>query len=152
MPDSDKIAAATKAQQTAEAVAAALFARDAAAQGLGILLLEVRPGFARMAMTVRPNMLNAHDICHGGFTFALADTTFAYACNNRNHVTVAAGCDIIYPVAGRLGDVLTAVAEERHLRGRSGVYDITVTSQSGEVVALMRGQSRRIEGKNVPDL
>ncbi|MEI6559170.1 MAG: hydroxyphenylacetyl-CoA thioesterase PaaI [Rhodospirillaceae bacterium] len=142
----------SKAQRTAEAVAEALYVRDAAARGLGITLLEVRPGFARMTMTVRPEMLNAHDICHGGFTFALADTTFAYACNNRNHVTVAAGCDIVYPAAARLGDILTAVAEEKHLRGRSGIYDIAVTSQSGEVVALMRGQSRRIEGKVVPEL
>ena len=142
----------SKAQHLAEAVAAALYARDAAARGMGITLLEVRPGFARMTMTVRPDMLNAHDICHGGYTFALADTTFAYACNNRNQVTVAAGCDIVYPAAGRLGDVLTAVAEEKLLRGRSGIYDITVTNQNGEVVALMRGQSRRIEGKVVPEL
>ena len=139
------------AQRLAEAVAEALYQRDAAARGLGITVLEVRPGFARMGMTVRPDMLNAHGICHGGFTFALADTTFAYACNNRNHVTVAAGCDIVYPAAGRLGDNLTAVAEERLLRGRSGVYDITVTNQTGEVVALMRGQSRRLEGKVLAD-
>ena len=143
---------AGKAQHIAEAVAAALYARDAAARGLGIVLLEVRPGFARMTMTVRPDMLNAHDICHGGFTFALADTTFAYACNNRNQVTVAAGCDIVYPAAGRLGDVLTAVAEEKLLHGRSGIYDITVSNQNGVVVALMRGQSRRIEGKVVAEL
>ena len=143
---------ATKAQQIAEAVAAALYARDRAAQGMGITLLEVRPGFARMTMTVRPDMLNAHDICHGGYTFALADTTFAYACNNRNHVTVAAGCNIVYPAAGRLGDILIAVAEEKLLRGRSGIYDITVTNQNGDIVALMRGQSRRLEGKVVAEL
>ncbi len=140
------------AQRLAEAVAAALYQRDHAARGMGITVLEIRPGFARMAMTVRPDMLNAHDICHGGYTFALADTTFAYACNNRNHVTVAAGCDIVYPAAAHLGDGLTAVAEEKLLRGRSGIYDITVTRQTGEVVALMRGQSRRIEGKVIPEL
>ena len=139
-------------QKLAEAVGAALYARDTAARALGIALREVRPGGSVMTMTVRPDMLNAHDICHGGFTFALADTAFAYACNARNAVTVAAGCDIIYPAAAREGDVLTAVAEERHARGRSGVYDVTVANQHGEIVALLRGRSRRIEGEVVPGL
>jgi len=141
-----------KAQQLAEAVAEALYARDHAVHTLGIALAEIRPGFARMTMTVRPDMLNSHDICHGGFTFTLADTAFAYACNSYNHITVAAGCDIVYPAAGRVGDLLTAVAEERLLRGRSGVYDVTVTNQKGEVTALFRGQCRRIEGKVIPHL
>jgi len=143
---------AEAAQRIAEAVGEAMYARDHAAQGLGIRLEEIRPGFARMTMTVRQNMLNGHETCHGGFSFALADTAFAYACNSRNHVTVAAGCDIVYPAAGRMGDLLTAVAEERHLRGRSGVYDVTVTNQNGEVVALFRGQSRRIQGEVVTGL
>ncbi len=145
MPD------AVKAQLLAEAVARALFERDAAAQGLGIVIAEVRPGFARLTMTVRPDMLNGHQTCHGGFSFALADTAFAYACNARNHATVAAGCNIVYPAAGRLGDVLTAVAEERHLQGRSGLYDVTVTTQTGTVIALFRGQSRRVEGKIIAE-
>ena len=136
----------------ARAVGAALYARDHAVRGLGITLDEIRPGHARMTMIVRQDMLNSHEICHGGFTFTLADTAFAYACNSYNHVTVAAGCDIVYPAAGRLGDVLTAVAEERLRRGRAGVYDVAVTNQDGEIVALFRVQSRRIEGKVVSGL
>ncbi len=136
-------------QRLAEAVGAALYARDHAAHALGITLVEIRPGYARMTMTVRPDMLNSHDICHGGFTFTLADTAFAYACNARNYVTVATGADIIYPASGRLGDLLAAVAEERYVQGRNGVTDVTITTQSGTVVALFRGQSRRIEGSVV---
>ncbi|MEI8395568.1 MAG: hydroxyphenylacetyl-CoA thioesterase PaaI [Rhodospirillaceae bacterium] len=150
MPDT--AATETDARRIAEAVGAALYARDHAIHGLGIELAEIRPGFARMTMIVRPDMLNSHEICHGGFTFALADTAFAYACNSYNQVTVAAGCDIVYPSAGRLGDRLTAVAEERHRYGRSGVYDVAVSNQTGEVVALFRGRCRRIAGAVVSEL
>lgn len=133
----------------ARRVGEALYARDHAVRNLGIVLDEIRPGFARMTMTVREDMLNGHGICHGGFTFLLCDTAFAYACNSGNRVTVAAGCDIVYPAAGRPGDVLTAVAEEKLTHGRSGVYDVTVTRQTGEVVALFRGRCRRVEGEVV---
>jgi acyl-CoA thioesterase len=140
------------AQEVAEMVAVALYHRDQAARSLGITLSEIRPGYARMTMTVRLDMLNSHDICHGGFSYTLADTAFAYACNSRNQVTVSAGCSVVYPASSRLGDVLTAVAEERFLRGRTGIYDIAVTNQNDELVVLLRGQSRRIEGKVVTAL
>lgn len=135
-----------RAQRVAAAVGRHMYARDAAAQGLGIVLDEIRPGFARMTMLVRPDMLNGHATLHGGFSFALADTAFAYACNSHNEVTVAAGCSVTYPAPGRVGDRLTAVATETFLQGRNGVYDVAVANQDGAMVALFRGQARRIGG------
>ena len=139
-------------QQIAEACGSAMYERDYAAQMLGITLEEISPGYARMQMTVRQDMVNGHDICHGGMTFSLADTAFAYACNSRNQVTVASSCTIDFISPGRLGDVLTAVAQERSLRGRSGVYDIKVTHQNGELIAHFRGRSQRLQGEVVPGL
>jgi len=141
-----------EAQRIAEAVAEGMFARDHAAQGLGVTIVEMRPGYARLTMVVRQDMLNGHETLHGGFSFALADTAFAYACNSYNHVAVAAGCDIVYPAAGHLGDLLTAEAVEVHRAGRSGVYDVSVTTQNGEIVALFRGKSRVLQGEVVAGL
>jgi acyl-CoA thioesterase len=135
----------------AEACAAAMYERDYAAQALGIRLVEISPGSARMTMTVRKDMVNGHDICHGGMIFTLADTAFAYACNSRNQVTVASGCMIDFVSPAHLSDVLTAEAKERALAGRTGVYDIEVTNQSGELIALFRGNSYRIKGHVVSD-
>jgi acyl-CoA thioesterase len=131
-------------QALAEACAAAMWAEDTASQGLGMVLEAVGPGTARMAMTVRDGMVNGHGMCHGGFIFTLADSAFAFACNSRNAKCVAAGGSINFLRPARLGDRLTATAEERHLAGRSGIYDVRVTSQSGEVIAELRGQSRAI--------
>jgi acyl-CoA thioesterase len=133
-------------QQLAERVGAAMFARDSASQALGMTLEEIRPGFARMSMRVRPDMVNGHDICHGGLIFTLADSTFAFACNSHNHVTVAAGCSIEFLAPAKLGDLLRATGEERTLSGRSGVYDIRVENQDAVLVALFRGKSARIKG------
>ena len=132
------------AQAQAEAVGRAMLARDNATRALGMTLDEIRPGYARMRMTVRPDMLNGHDLAHGGLIFTLADTTFAYACNSRNHVTVAQGATIEFLAPGRVGDVLTAEGEERHAGGRTGVYDIKVTNQDGRTIALFRGKSFRL--------
>jgi acyl-CoA thioesterase len=131
-------------QAQAEAVGRAMYARDNAAHALAMTLEEIRPGYARMRMTVRPDMLNGHDLAHGGLIFTLADTTFAYACNSRNHVTVAQGATIEFLAPGRAGDVLTAEGEERHASGRTGVYDIKVTNQDGRTIALFRGKSFRL--------
>jgi acyl-CoA thioesterase len=129
------------AQALAEKSTAAMWADDAASQGLGMALDEVRPGFARMTMRVRADMVNGHAICHGGFVFALADSTFAFACNTYNRVTVAQGCDIVFVAPARLGDELTAEAVERARYGRNGIYDVTV--QAGErLIAEFRGRSR----------
>jgi acyl-CoA thioesterase len=131
-------------QAQAEAIGRELYGRDAASQALGITLEEIRPGYARMRMTVRADMVNGHDVAHGGLIFALADSTFAFACNSHNHVAVAQGATIEFLAPGRLGDVLTAEGRERHAAGRTGVYDIAVTSQDGRTIALFRGKSFRL--------
>jgi len=138
------------AQDLANAVAQAMYQNDRASQALGMVLDEVRPGYARMSMAVRPDMLNGHEICHGGMIFTLADSTFAFACNSYNINTVAAACSIEFmrPVAG--GELLTAEAVEQLLSGRHGVYDIRVSNRAGEVVALFRGKSTQIRGTVVP--
>lgn len=122
-------------------VGEAMWARDTASQALGMTLEEMRPGYARLRMTVRGNMLNGHGTCHGGLVFALADSAFAFACNSRDVVTVAAGCSIEFLAPSREGDELVAVAQERSLEGRNGVYDVDVTRPDGSVVATFRGRS-----------
>jgi len=127
--------------EVAKCVGEAMMSNDKAAQALGIKLLEIRPGFSKMTMIVRPDMLNGFDICHGGMTFSLADTAFAYACNSRNKKTVAMQCSINFVAASKEGDELTAIAEESSLSGRTGVYDITIVNQQGKTVAHFRGTS-----------
>jgi acyl-CoA thioesterase len=140
------------AQKIADAVGQQMFARDHAAQMLGIKLVEIKPGFARMSMTVRPDMVNGHDICHGGLIFTLADTSFAYACNAGNRATVAQNCAITFLAAARQGDVLTAAAAERHRTRRTGLTDIEVTDQTGKLIAIFRGHSQQLDGEVVPGL
>jgi phenylacetic acid degradation protein PaaD len=139
-------------QTVAERSAAAMWAGDAASQALGMVLDEVRPGYARMSMQVRDDMVNGHSICHGGLVFALADSAFAFACNSYNRVAVAQACDIVFVAPARLGDALVAEAVERSRFGRNGIYDVTVTagadggSGGGGLVAEFRGRSRQIAG------
>jgi acyl-CoA thioesterase len=137
---------ALEAQTLSERVAAAMWARDTASQALGMRLVRVGPGHAELAMAVRADMLNGHAICHGGFIFTLCDSAFAYACNSYNVNTVASGCGIDFLAPAREHDVLQAVAHERSAAGRTGVYDIEVTNQRGEPIALFRGKSYRIKG------
>jgi len=134
------------AQALAEAVAAAMFARDPASQALGMTIDAIAPGYARMSMPIRADMLNGHQTCHGGFIFTLADSAFAFACNSHNHTTVGAACSIDYLAPGREGDVLTATATEQALAGKSGVYDVKVTNQEQRTIALFRGKSHRVSG------
>ena len=132
-------------------VGAAMFAADAASKDfLQMELLACEPGRARMRMTVREPMLNGHKICHGGLIFTLADSTFAFACNSRNLVTVAAGASIEFLKPAHLGDVLTCEGVEQVLQGRHGIYDMKVTNQRGEIVATFRGKSAQIQGHVVP--
>ena len=121
--------------------AAAMFERDQASQSLGMVIEEVRAGYARLRMTVRPDMLNGHAYCHGGFIFALADSAFAFACNSRNRATVAAGAAIEYLAPVGAGEVLVAEGQERALGGRLGVYDVVVRREDGAEVAQFRGRS-----------
>jgi acyl-CoA thioesterase len=132
---------ALDAHKLATQVAEAMYARDYAAQHLGIKVADVGPGYAVLTMKVEQHMVNGHDICHGGMTFALADTAFAYACNSGNEATVAAGCLIDYLAPARKGDMLTATARETAKGGRQGIYDITVMNQDGVTVATFRGRS-----------
>ena len=137
------------AQQIAEATRDAMWKGDRASQGLGMKMLAVGPGTATMSMRVREDMLNGHDTCHGGFITTLADSTFAFACNAYNDVTVASGFDVNIVAAARLGDELTASAVEISKSGRTGVYDITVRNQGGQIIAAFRGRSYTMKGKPV---
>ena len=125
----------------------AMWSRDQAAQALGMEIRQVLAGSATLRMRVRKDMVNGHQICHGGLIFTLADTAFAYACNSYNQNTVASACHIDFLAPGREGDVLEAVAIERSSAGRTGVYDVEVRVVDGHAVALFRGKSHRIKGE-----
>lgn len=142
----------TDPQALAEAVAAAMWSRDRAAQALGIRIDSVGPGHSKLSMPVRGDMVNGHHICHGGLIFALADTAFAYACNAYNRNTVASGCNIDFVAPGKEGDTLQAEAVERALSGRTGVYDVTVRDSAGKAIAHFRGKSYRIAGEVIAGL
>lgn len=135
-----------KDDELAVACADSMYERDIAAQEVGITLEEVKSGYARLKMIVRPDMLNGHDVCHGGFLFMLADTAFAYACNCYNKVTYAQSCDIDFIQPGKEGDELFAIAEERARGRRTGIYDVTVRRDDGEVLAHFRGRSYQVKG------
>ena len=135
-------------QEIARRCTDAMWAGDAASRMLGMHVLDVGPGVATVAMRVREDMLNGWTTCHGGLIASLADSAFAVACNSRGTVTVAAGFDVSFLEAARLGDELVAQARETALRGRSGLYDVTVTRADGTVVAEFRGRSRATSRTN----
>jgi acyl-CoA thioesterase len=135
------------AQSVADAVGAGMYARDRAAQQLGIAIDAIQPGAAVCVMTVRDDMVQGHGTCHGGILFTLADTAFAYACNAYNRVTVALGAEIAFVAPARYGEVLSATARERSRAGRTGVYDVEVRSGDGTLVALFRGTSYETRGE-----
>lgn len=129
--------------EAARAAVAAMWAADEASRALGMEVVEVGLGTATVAMTVRPDMVNGYAILHGGLLSTLADSAFACACNTRGTITVAAGFDVTFLEPGRLGDRLVAQAREVALRGRSGLYDVTVSREGdGTVLAELRGRSR----------
>ncbi|MBW8314587.1 MAG: hydroxyphenylacetyl-CoA thioesterase PaaI [Hydrogenophaga sp.] len=139
-------------QERAQKVGESMFAVDVAArETMGIELVSVEPGRAVLRMAVKPLHLNGHQICHGGFIFTLADTTFAYACNSYNKNAVAAGCSIEFLKPGHDGDVLTCEGQEQVLQGRHGIYDMKVSNQKGEVIAMFRGKSAVIPGQVFPE-
>ena len=124
-----------------------MWAGDRASQWLGMELTDVGPGTATLQMTVTDEMVNGHNIGHGGITFTLADSAFAFACNSHNRATVAASAEIKFRRPTRLGDVLVATATDRSRAGRDGTYDVIVTVND-EVVAEFLGRSREIGGVN----
>jgi len=140
------------AKEIAQQVGETLFAVDIASKDtMGMALISCEPGRAVLRMAVTERHLNGHQICHGGFIFTLADSTFAFACNSHNKNAVAAGCSIEFLKPGKLGDVLTCEGIEQTLSGRHGIYDMKVTNQNGEVIALFRGKSAQIPGTVIPE-
>lgn len=125
---------------------------DAATRGAGIRVVDVGPGRARTALIIEDRHVNGHGIAHGGYLFFLADAAFGYACNSRGVSTVAVGGDITFLRAARLGDELEAEAVERAIVGKSGLYDVTIRSATGETVAEFRGRSRAVPHLPVPTL
>ena len=132
---------------TPQQVAQAMHARDHAARALDIKIVAIDLGSATVSMLVRQDMVNGHNMCHGGYMALLCDTAFAYACNSYNLNAVASGFSIEILAPAKLGDTLVAVAVEQVQRGRQGVYDIKLTNQSNEIIALFRGKSARIAGE-----
>ena len=143
------VKAALAPDDLARACAEAMWKEDDASKGLGMEILQIRPGEAVLAMTVLPNMVNGHGIAHGGFIFTLADSAFAFACNSHNERAVAAQCNISFIRPGKLGDRLIATAREISRNGRSGIYDVRVTADD-TVIAEFRGHSRVIGGAWLP--
>lgn len=130
----------------ARACADAMWENDRAARDAGVELTNVAPGQATCEVTITESMVNGHDICHGGYIFLLADTAFAYSCNTYNQSTVAQHCSINFLAPAHSGERLVAEAVERNRQGRSGIYDIAVTTSDGRKIAEFRGLSRTIKG------
>ena len=135
-------------QALAERSVQALYDPDRASQALGMRITAVAPQACTVTMAIRRDMTNGHGICHGGLIFTLADSAFAFACNSEGEATVAASASIDFLAPAREGDLLTATAHELWRGGRSGLYEITVTNQSGARVALFRGRSHRLAARS----
>ncbi|HEX7106834.1 MAG TPA: hydroxyphenylacetyl-CoA thioesterase PaaI [Acidothermaceae bacterium] len=132
----------TEAEALARECAKAMYESDVASRALGMEIVDIEPGRARLRMKITEQMLNGHRIGHGGYVFTLADSAFAFACNTYDVATVASSCEIVFLAPAHLGDVLEATAQERVRAGRRGVYDVTVTRGAPpEVVAEFRGIS-----------
>ena len=147
MPNTDEAA-----QALAEACAKSMWENDKCSRALGLTLLSVNPGQAVLQLLVRDDMLNGHGMCHGGIMFTLADSAFAFACNSYNQNCVAQHCSVSFLQPVKQGQRLTATATERSRRGRSGIYDVVVSQDDGQVVAEFRGLSRTVKGTHINDI
>lgn len=127
-----------------------MYADDAASKGLGMEITEVDYGRAVVTMTVRADMVNGLDICHGGLIFALADSAMAFATNSYNRYAVATNAEIDWVAPARRGDVLTATATERHRAGRNAITDVVVAKAGGDIIAHFRGRTRQVDGQHIP--
>ena len=134
------------ATELASQCAQAMLARDRASLALGMQLLSVAPGRARLSMPVRADMIQGHGTCHGGYIFTLADSAFAVACNTYNQVTIGLGCSIDYIAPALMGDMLNASCVEQSRGGRTGNYDVRVENQTGQLIALFHGKSYKVQG------
>jgi acyl-CoA thioesterase len=139
-------------QALAEAVRQRMFANDAASQAMGMQIEAVGPGFARISMTVRADMLNGFKICHGGLITTLADSAFAFGCNSHNEMTVASGIVVDFLAPAHEGDRLVAECHEVARTGKTGVYDIKVTNQHHRTIVVMRGRSHTLKGRPVAEV
>ena len=137
--------------ELAQESARIMWAEDTATRHVGMELLDVAPGRARLCLTVRDEFTNGHGTCHGGYIFMLADSAFAFACNSHNQRAVAASAAIDFIAAAQRGDVLTAECAEQIRGGRSGLYDTRVTDQNGRLIALFRGRSATIRGRFIEE-
>jgi acyl-CoA thioesterase len=151
MRDATPVAAtgAVDAQALAERVGRAMLADDAASRGVAMEIVSIGPGHATLSMVVRPDMLNGFRICHGGYITLLADSAFAFACNSRNDLSVAAGVTVDFVAPAHEGERLVAQACELTLKGRTGVYDVTVRNPAGDTIAVLRGRSYRMKDRRV---
>jgi acyl-CoA thioesterase len=136
--------AATDPLRLAQASVASLYDGDLASQTLGIDIVDIAPGRVTIAMTVRPDMVNGHGMCHGGIIFAFADSAFAFACNSHGEPMVAAGASIEFLAPTLSGERVTAIATEVTRAARHGIYDVCVAKSSGETVAQFRGRCARL--------
>lgn len=144
-------AQAMNALDIARESARIMWDEDNATRHVGMRLIEVTPGRARLCLTVRSEFTNGHGMCHGGYIFMLADSAFAFACNSHNQRAVAASAAIDFIAAAQLGDELTAECTEQSRGGRSGLYDTRVTDQNGKLIALFRGRSATIRGRFIEE-
>jgi acyl-CoA thioesterase len=139
------------AAEVARLSADAMWKEDEASRNLGMTLDKIAPGHAVLSMKVGVNMVNGHGSCHGGFLFMLADSAFGFACNSHGQRHVAQNCQITYLAPARLGTLLSAEARERYRADRAGIYDVTVRTEAGAVIAEFRGYSRAVPGALVPE-
>lgn len=130
-------------QSTPNEVVTHMMQHDRFSQWLGIEVLEIKEGYSKIKMTVRPEMINGFGIVHGGIAFSLADSAFAFACNNRNILSVALDTSINFLKPVHVGDLLTAEAKELHNGKSTGLYHITITNQNEHVVAVFKGTCYR---------
>ncbi|MDE9539776.1 hydroxyphenylacetyl-CoA thioesterase PaaI [Xenorhabdus bovienii] len=135
---------ANASSQLAQRCIEAMYAKDACAQNMGMHIDHVDTGVAQVSMTIKPNMLNGHQSCHGGILFSLADTAFAYACNSEGLAAVASGCSIDFIRPAFSGDHLTATAFVQHQGKTTGLYDVKIINQDGKIVAFFRGHAHRL--------
>lgn len=138
-------------EELARKVAVVMSSLDKVGTRLGMNLHEIKPGYARIAMQVTEDMINGHNICHGGFTFALADTACAYACNSHNQNTLSQALNIVFLTPAALGETLVAEARETARAGRTSTYDIRVTGEGARMVAVAQAQCRAVKGQMVDD-
>lgn len=134
--------------QFAKNVVEHLIENDLFSKWLGIEVLDIREGYSKIKMEIRQEMINGFGILHGGITFSLADSAFAFACNNRNNLSVALDTSINFMKPGHVGDILTAEAKELHNGKSTGLYQISIFNQNDHLIALFKGTCFRT-GRNL---